>query len=188
MTSRLLLRLAAGCVATALSAPLLSLPAGAAPTVIVPTAQQSIDDARAAYEQTRAEVAALSLQRERLAASAVEAESEAARLRAQVSDDGGGFFHAVGELLDPGPSDLDRAAEAAENAEFARRLVTIVDQALAERIIETEEARVAWERAERRQARVEAAWTAGQVAEAAVRRSQLPPAYAVSDPAQDRRN
>lgn len=189
MTPRLLLRLVAGCVAPLLAAPLLPAPAAATPLAAsVLAAPPSVDDARAAYERARGDVAALSVQRERLAASAADAEAEAAALRAQVSDDGGGFLHALGDLLDPGPSDLDRAAEAADDAEFARRLVTIVDDALTERIAETEQARATWEDAERRQARVEAAWTAEQVAEAAVRRAQLPAAYAVSDPAQDRRN
>ena len=190
MTSRPLLRLAA-CVVTVgtLGSALLASPAPAASaTPTSATAQQSVDDARAAYEQARAEVAALSLQRDRLAASAADAEAEAVRLRDEVADDDHGFLQAVGNLLDPGPSDLDRATEAADDAAFARDLVDLVDTALAERIAETEQARVAWERAERRQARVETAWTAGQAAEAAIRRAQFQPAYDVTDPAQDRRN
>lgn len=189
MTSRLLLRLAAACavtVATVLSVPPLVGPASAAPTSTA--AQQSVDDARAVYERARVEVAALSAQRDRLADSAARAEAEAARLRAEVAGADHGFLQAVGDLLDLGPSDLDRAAQAADDAAFARDLVTLVDDALADRIVETEQARVAWERAERRQARVEATWTAGQAAEAAIRRAQFQPAYAVTDPAQDRRN
>ena len=186
MTSRLLLRLAACAVTVGtLGSTLLASPAPAAtPTS---SAQQSVDDARAAYEQLRTEIAALGAQRDRLAEAAARAEAEAARLRAEVSG-GAGFLGAVRGLIDPGPSDLDRAAEAADNAAFARDLVALVDDALAERIAQTEDARIAWEQAERRQTRVEAAWTAGQAAEAAIRRAQFQPAYAVSDPAQDRRN
>ncbi|MDI6911832.1 peptidoglycan DD-metalloendopeptidase family protein [Nocardioides sp.] len=190
MTSRPLLRLAA-CVVTVgtLGSTLLASPTpAAAATPTSSTAQQSVDDARATYEQLRAEVAALSAQRDRLAESAAGAEAEAARLRAEVAGDDHGFLQAVGDLVRPGPSDLDRATEAADDAVFARDLVDLVDTALAERITETEQARVAWERAERRQARVEAAWSAGQAAEAAVRRAQFQAAYAVTDPAQDRRN
>jgi murein DD-endopeptidase MepM/ murein hydrolase activator NlpD len=192
MTSHSLPRLAAGCavavvtVLSVLSAPPLVASAAATPTSTA--AQQSVDDARAAYEQARADVAALSAQRDRLAAAAADAEAEAAHLRVQVADEDHGFLHAVGDLIDPGPSDLDRAAQAADDAAFARDLVGLVDDALADRIAQTERARVAWERAERRQARVEAAWTASQAAEAAIRRSQFQSSYAVTDSAQDRRN
>lgn len=191
MTARLLPRLTAACAVLVLTAiTVLPATATAAPAA-TPTstaAQLSVDDARAAYELSRAEVAALSLQRDRLARSAADAEAEAARLRAEVADDDPGFLQAVGDLIDPGPSDLDRATEAADDAAFARDLVGLVDTALAERIAETEQARIAWERAERRQARVESAWTAGQAAEAAIRRAQFQPAYDVADAAQDRRN
>lgn len=151
-------------------------------------ARDSVDAARAAYEAARAQVAALSAQHDRLETAAQAAEAEAQRLHDAADGAGDGFLDAVGDFLDPGPSVLEQAAQAAADAEDARDLADRVGAALADQIAATEQARVAWERAERRQARVEASWTAGQAAEAAIRRAHFLPSYAVGDPAQDRRN
>src|SRR4051794_2364707 len=171
-------------VATLLVAP--AAPAHATP-VHRAAARDSVDAARAAYEEARARVAALSAQSEQVTANAELAEAEAARLRDQVAGDDGGFVGPLGTLLSPGPSELDRAAEAAHTAEAARGIADFVQDALAEQIAATEKARVAWERAERRRQRVEAAYSAAEFADAAIRRARVLPAYDVSG-AQDRRN
>ncbi len=143
--------------------------------------------ARAAYEDAQARVAALSTQSERADVNARAAEAEAARLRAAVGGDDGGLIGALRSMFGH-ESALDRATEAAADADSARAIADMVDAALADQIAATEQARLAWERAERRQARVEAAWSAGEYADAAIRRAHFLPAYAVTDPAQDRRN
>ncbi|MCW2791802.1 MAG: peptidase, partial [Nocardioides sp.] len=150
--------------------------------------QRKVDEAHAAYEAAGLRVAALSAQVARLTATAERAESVATQLRARVSGQQGGFFHAVGELVDSGVSDLDLAAEAADNAAQARRLVTMAQQALGDAITATEQARTRWESAQRHQAAVEAKWDARELAGAAIRRSQPTTAYDVTDAAQDQRN
>jgi murein DD-endopeptidase MepM/ murein hydrolase activator NlpD len=151
-------------------------------------AQRAVDEAREAYESARERVAGLSAQTARLRSNTEAAEAEAQRLHDEVAGEDGGFLSAVGDLLDSGDSTLDRATEAADNAELARRLADMAEGVLADSIAATEQARLAWEKAERRQARVEAEWTATEAAEAAIRRSQFQPSYDVTDPAQDRRN
>ena len=150
--------------------------------------QEKVDAASAAYQEARQKVAGLSAQAARLTANAEAAEATASRLREQVADQQGGVLHALGDLVSPGESDVDKAADAAANAEDARRLSDMVQAALATSIDDAEKDRLAWEAAQRKQERVEATWTARQVVAAAIRRSQLPAAYAVTDPAQDRRN
>ena len=152
------------------------------------TVQRKVDEARIAYEEAGQRVTALSAQSQRLAADAVRAETVSAELRAKVAGQRGGFLHAVGDLIDPGESDLDLAAEAADDATAARQLATLVQQALGDAIEATEQARVRWESAQRHQEAIEGKWNARQLAEAAIRRSQLPTAYDVTDPAQDARN
>ena len=89
----------------------------------------------------------------------------------------------LGDLVSPGESDLDRAAEAAANAEDARRLSDMV----AGRARRRDRPRPsttgsAWETRPARAGALEATWTARQVVAAAIRRSQLQAAYAVTDP------
>lgn len=146
------------------------------------------DPARAAYDQAQLRVAALSANSTRLTEAAQMAADEAERLRAAVGDEDGGFLSAIGGLLDSEPSDLDRAAEAADNAEHARGLADLGATALADAIDAAEDARLDWERAERRQQRAEAAWTADEAAQAAIQRSAFSASYDVVDAGQDRRN
>ena len=150
--------------------------------------QQKVDDAYAAYQEARQQVAGLSAQAARLSTNAEQAEATASKLRETVADQQGGVLHALGDLVSPGESDVDQAADAAANAEDARRLSDMVQSALDDSITAAEQARQKWETAQRKQERVEATWSAHQVMAAAIRRSQLPTAYAVTDPAQDRRN
>ncbi len=91
-------------------------------------------------------------------------------------------------MVSSGESDLDRAAEAAADAESARQLSDMVQGKLADSIAQAEHDRLRYEAVQRKQERIEATWTARQVVAAAIRRSQLPAGYAVTDPAQDRRN
>ncbi len=163
-------------------------PAESAPEPsVISSSVQPTDAARAAYEQAQTRVAALSAHSARLAASAEIADAAAERMRAAVTDDGG-FVSAISGLFGSEPSDLDRAAEAADNAELARRFADQAAAALADAIDAAEAARLAWERAERKQEQVEAAWTADQAAEAAIQRSQFRSTYAVDDAGQDRLN
>lgn len=150
--------------------------------------QQKVETAYAAYEESRQRVEGLSTQATRLATSAEQAAEVASQLRERVADEQGGIFHAIGDLVSPGESDLDRAAEAAANAESARQLSDMVQQSLADSIAQAEHDRLRYEAAQRKQERIEATWTARQVIAAAIRRSQLPDGYAVTDPVQDRRN
>ena len=164
--------------------------APASPASAVPNhraeAQDSVDAARAAYEEARARVTALSEQSERVTATAEAAEADADRLHDEVSGHDAGLVDAIGGLLGH-TSDLDRAADAAGNAETARAIADMVQEALADQIQATEQARAAWERAERRRARVEAAFTASEYADAAIDRAHFLPAYDATG-AQDRRN
>ena len=88
--------------------------------------QQKVETAYAAYEESRQRVEGLSAQAARLAANAEKAADVASQLREQVSDEEGGIFHAIGDLVSPGESDVDRAAEAAADAESARQLSDMV--------------------------------------------------------------
>jgi murein DD-endopeptidase MepM/ murein hydrolase activator NlpD len=152
------------------------------------TAQQRVDEASAAYADSRLRVEGLSAQAERLNDSADRAEAVATELGDEVADEQGGALHALGDLFSPGQSDVDRAAEAAANAEDARRLADAVQAALDDAIARAEQDRQRWETAQTRLERVEATWSAGQVVDVAIRRSQPPPDYAVPDRAQQRRN
>lgn len=164
-------------------------PAQSAPEpTVISTSVQPTDTARTAYEQAQLRVAGLSARSAQLAASADAADAEAERMRAAVADDDGGFVSAIGDLLGSEASDLDRAAEAADNAELIRGFADQAAVALADAIDAAEEARLAWERAERQQQQVEAAWTADEAADAAIRRSTFSPSYEVRDTDQDRRN
>lgn len=151
-------------------------------------AQDAVDTARAAYDLARVRVESISLQVERLDQTAADANAEAQRLHDLVADEHGGFLSALAQAIVPGESDLDRATAAARNAQDAQALADQIRAALAESITAAEQARADWERAERRQARIEARWTANEYADAAIRRAALPTDYAVSDSAQDRRN
>ena len=150
--------------------------------------QQKVASYYAAYEASRQRVEALSVQAARLSANADRAGDVASELRERVSDEDAGLFNTIGGMVSPGDSELDRAAEAAADAEAARQLSDMVQQKLADSIAQAEHDRHKWEAAQRRQERIEATWSARQVIEAAIRRSQFPAAYAVTDPAQDRRN
>lgn len=173
----------AGALLAAVALPTVTAPASAIPAHSV--ARDAVDTARAAYEDARARVAALSEQSERVSANAEAAEAEAARLRADLDDDG--LMGAVGRFFSGGPSELDRAVEAAQDAADARALADLVQRALDEQIAATEEARVAWERAERRRARLEAAYSAEEYADAALARARFLDGYAATG-AQDLRN
>lgn len=145
------------------------------------------DSARAAYDEARARVAALSANSARLAEGAQRAADHAEELRAQVGD-GGGFLDTVGDLLGSEPSDLDRAADAADNAEFALDLADRGAAALAQAIDVAEEARLAWQRAEREQQLAAASWTAEEAAQVAIDRSAFSASYDVVDASQNRLN
>lgn len=164
----------------------------AAPTTSAPAresaAQDAVDTARAAYDLARVRVESISLQVERLDQMAADANAEAQRLHDLVADERGGFLSALAQAIVPGESDLDRAAAAARDAEDTQALADKIRAALAASITDAEQARADWERAERRQTRIEARWSASEYADAAIDRAALPAGYAVSDPAQDRRN
>jgi murein DD-endopeptidase MepM/ murein hydrolase activator NlpD len=150
-------------------------------------AQQRVDEAAAVYAESRKDVEALSAQAERLDDSATQAEEHATELRTQVADEEGGVLHALGDFLSPGESDVDKAADAAENAADARRLADQVQDALDDAIAQVERDRQEWEKAQARLERIESTWSAQQVVEAAIERSQPPADYA-ADPAQERRD
>src|SRR6478672_2284852 len=103
--------------------------------------QQKVDDASAAYQEARQRVAGLSAQAARLATNAEQAEATASRLPEQVADQQGGVLHALGDLVSPGESDVDQAADAAANAEDARKLSDMVQAALAASITAAEQTR-----------------------------------------------
>lgn len=170
-----------------LVAPIGPAEAAPEPPTLSRSAMQS-NSARAAYDQAQLRVSALSANSTRLTEAAEIAAAEAERLRAAVSDDDGGFVSAIGGLLDSDPSELDRAAEAADNAELAHEFAERGATALADAIDAAEDARLDWERAERRQQRAEAAWTADEAAQAAIQRSEFVASYDVADAGQDRRN
>ena len=159
----------------------------AAPAVARTSASDPVDHARAAYEQARARVAALSAQQQRVEAVADAAEAEAQRRHDRLTETDSGLLGAVGGLLSGGPSALDLAEQAAEDAVAARRVADLVTTALAEQITATERARAAWEQAEVAQLRADAALSAAQYAEAALQRAALPRGYAAQG-AEDRRN
>jgi hypothetical protein len=128
------------------------------------------------------------VQSQRVEELAATAEAEAERLRAEVGNDDGGIVGAITGMFSSAPSDLDRAAEAAENAADARALADMVHAALVDAIATAEQARREWERAERRRSRAEAALTASEYAEQAIAYAQLQPGYTVTGPGQDERN
>ncbi len=136
--------------------------AAAAPTASVPAGQSaaraSVDTARAAYDLARLRVESISLQVERLDRDAADANAEAQRLHDLVADEHGGFLSALAQAIVPGESDLDRATAAARDAQDAQELADTIRSALAGSITAAEQARADWERAERRQARIEAKW------------------------------
>lgn len=152
------------------------------------TAQANVDEAAAAYAASRLRVEGLSAQAERLNDAADLAESTAASLGDEVADEKGGALHALGDFFSGGQSDVDRAAEAASNAEDVRRLADLVQGVLDDAIALAEEDRQRWETAQVRLERVEATWSAGQVVDSAIRRSQPPSGYTAADPAQRRRD
>lgn len=177
--------------ATSLTAALvLVAPIGPAESASEPSATLviALESARDSYVQAQQRVAVLSANSIRLDANAASAAESAERLHAEVSNDGGGLLSAVSGLLGAGSSDLDRATEAADNAAFTRELADRGAAALADAIAAAEDARIAWERAERRQRRLEASWTADEAAAAAIERSRFAPSYDVPDTEQDRRN
>ncbi|MGY2702096.1 peptidoglycan DD-metalloendopeptidase family protein [Nocardioides sp. HB32] len=174
-----------GVVLAMLAALAVAPPAHAATPLHRSEARDSVDAARAAYETAGAKVVALSDQDQQVTANAEAAEATAQTLRDEVDGDGG-LVGAVRGLFG-GESDLDRAAEAADNAADARAIADMVHDALVEQMAATEQARRAWERAERRRARVEAAFSASEYADAALERAHFLPAYDVTG-AQDRRN
>jgi murein DD-endopeptidase MepM/ murein hydrolase activator NlpD len=177
---------------TATGSTTLTTPAGATPTGTVPGAaalQQKITHALAAYETARANVARVSLQSARLTDMADQATATATRLRKEVgASEGGSILDVLAGLVGDGESDLDRAAAAAADAEHAMQLAATVEQSLKDAIAETERARRTWELARADLQAVEARWSAGEAARAAVRRSSFRADYTVTDSAQDRRN
>ncbi|GAB6986450.1 peptidoglycan DD-metalloendopeptidase family protein [Nocardioides pyridinolyticus] len=152
------------------------------------TPATAITDARVQYRAELAQVSALSAQYQRVAATAAAAEGRAEELHAAVGEDDGGVVSAITSLFSPEPSDLDRAAEAAADAEDARALADLVHEELVDQIAEADTAHRAWERAERQRMRAEAALTAGEYAERAVEFARFPSAYAATDGDQDRLN
>ena len=145
--------------------------------------------AYAAYEAAREAVALIGAQSDRLAESAELADAEARRLHDEVANqEGGTLLGALARIVADGESDVDRAAEAARNAEHAHQLAETAQRALADAIDETERTRQTWEAALAEVAAFEAEWTADEAAQAAARRAEFRPAYRVEDKAQDSRN
>lgn len=181
--------------------PFVASPATAGPSrpvtgssVLGPTPESAVLNQKAArayvaYEQARAAVQLIGEQSARLAENAELTDAEAQRLHDEVSaQTGGTLLGALARLVGDGESDVDRAAEAARNAEHARQLAATAQRALADAIHETERARLAWEDAQAEVARLEAAWTADEAARAAARRAEFRAGYSVDDKAQDARN
>ena len=147
-----------------------------------------VADRYAAYQDALDRVAALSVQHQRLVANATIAEERAVDLHDAVGDDDGGLVGAVTGLFSDEPSDLDLAAEAARDAADARALADMVHAALVDQIAAADDARRAWERAERQRMRAEAALTAGEYAGRAIEFARFLPGYAEPDQDQDRLN
>ncbi|NYD42880.1 peptidoglycan DD-metalloendopeptidase family protein [Nocardioides panaciterrulae] len=179
--------------ATALPSPALAGTGGSTLTSLASTStkaattQQKVADAYAAYVQSRQQVEALSAHTQRLNANAKAAAAIADRLRATVADDHGGIIQSLGDWLSPGQSDLDKAAEAADNAEVARTLADAAQAALNAAIDRTEQDRLTWEQAQQHQDRLEATWSAKRVVADAIDHAQFQAAYDATGH-QDHRN
>ncbi|GAB2872066.1 peptidoglycan DD-metalloendopeptidase family protein [Nocardioides pacificus] len=146
-----------------------------------------VAETKAAYTTARQAVVSVRAQHKRLDDNASAASDRAAELQRETADDGG-LLSAVGDLLSPGPSDLDKAQEAAEDAEHALELAALAEKALTKAISTSEAARIAWESATRALAQEESRWSAREAADASIRRSQFSERYAVTDRPQDQRN
>ena len=150
---------------------------------------QKATRADAAYEEARERVQVVGEQSARLDESAEQANATAQRLHEEVRNhEGGTLLGALARIVDDGESDVDRAAEAARDAEDAAELAATAKQALADAITETERARLAWESVRSEVAQLEAEWTADEAARSAAARAEFRPGYRVDDEAQDARN
>lgn len=149
---------------------------------------RSITEAEAAYRAANERVMLISERSAALVAQADEAAAEAERLYLLVHEqDAGsvastvsGFFH--------GDSDLDRAAEAADDAAHAQELADIAAGAVAQAIDESERARIAWETELGKAQDLSAKQESRLAAQTAARQARFAPSYRASDEAQDALN
>ena len=147
-----------------------------------------ITEAQAAYRAANERVMQVSEHSAALTAQAEEAAAEAERLyrRVHAQDAGGvvstvsGFFH--------GDSDLDRAAEAADDAAHARQLADLAATAVAQAIDGSERARIAWETELAKARDLSVKQESRLAAQTAARQSRFAASYRASDQAQDALN
>lgn len=159
-----------------------SMPGAAADTA-------GVAEARAAYDRARAQVAAVSGRSSLLDERAEQATVAAQELRAAVDGvEGGGVLAAVGDLLTPGPSELERAADAALEAQRAQQAAAEARDVVGAAVAEAEQARLAWERALERRGRLETTQAARLAAGTASQQAEFRPGYEVVDTQQDARN
>lgn len=149
---------------------------------------RSITEAEAAYRAANERVMLVSEHSAALTAQAEEAAAEAERLYHLVHEqDAGsvvstvsGFFH--------GDSDLDRAAEAADDAAHAQQLADIAASAVAQAIDDSERARIAWETEVAKARDLSVKQESRLAAQTAARQSRFAASYRASDQAQDALN
>jgi murein DD-endopeptidase MepM/ murein hydrolase activator NlpD len=148
-----------------------------------------VAEAEAAYRAAHARVRKLSERSARLSTAAHEAEAHAKRLHLEVRDEeGGGLRSALSEFLRRGDSPLSRAVAAAAAAQHTRTSAESAEAAVADAIMQTERARLAWDRAMNRAAQRTARQTARLAARTAARQSQFRRSYQAADDAQEALN
>jgi cell wall-associated NlpC family hydrolase len=166
-------------------------PAWSSPTTApsAGSAAEELTGARTAYGDAVKAVELIGAQRERLAASAQRATLAAERLRADVQrEDGGAIRSVVGRFFSGAPSAADRAVESADNAGHLSRLAATSRHALDTAIVKAESTRRAYDEVLAEQARRQAGWSAGDVAEFARSLAQPDERYLVTDREQNARN
>jgi murein DD-endopeptidase MepM/ murein hydrolase activator NlpD len=148
-----------------------------------------IAEAEATYRAARERVKELSEHSARLSIVAKRTEAAAERLHRQVQNEQGGtLLGALTEFLRGDESALSRAAEAAAAAEHAGELARNAQAAVADAIVQTERARLAWDRALSRAAQLTVRQAALLAARTAAKESQFRSSYRVTDDAQDALN
>jgi cell wall-associated NlpC family hydrolase len=166
-------------------------PAWSSPTTApsAGSAAEALTDARTVYGDAVRAVELIGAQRERLAASAQQATVTAERLRADVqAEDGGAIRSVVGRFFSGAPSAADRAIESADNAAHISRLAAASRHALDKAILRAESTRRAYDKVLAEQARRQAGWSAGDVAEFSRSLAQPDERYLVTDRRQNARN
>lgn len=165
-------------------AALLPAPAPAAAVVAA-----DVKEARAAYDRALDRVEVLGERSGVLDERAQQAAVDAEELRRTVQDEEvGGVLAAVGDLLTPGRSQLERAADAALEAQRAQQSAAKARGALADAVAEAEQARLAWERALDRKGKLETMRAARLAAATASQQAEFRPGYEVWNHQQDLRN